>query len=163
MFIFRVIGISVAGLCGVVFCVGQTISIAITTPDQRDVTVEAGNLILSDREKPIPSDIGAPDPFIGVVEEVVEDSPVIITPIVKVVNQGELLQRLANSIQARGTAILGEDRFLLLSQKRLKVGESIVINLDGRDYELWLSSLTSTTFTVRLNDLSYTRAVLLSR
>lgn len=144
---------------------GQGVKVILNQPAQRDATIAAGEKLLANREKSVVSDEGAADPFVGKIEkapvEKVEDAPL---PVVKViVDEAELLRNLANQVSARGTAILGADKFLLLGQKRLKVGESTIINFDGKDYEVWLEGVTSTTFTIRRNNLSYTRAVLISR
>lgn len=142
----------------------QSVSIVLNQPTNRDSLIAAGKALLANREEPVALDKGAPDPFVGKVAEVVVQAPTVTAPVVRaVINEAELLQNLANRLSARGTAIMGDDRFLLLSQKRLKVGESVTINFDGKDYEVWLADVTSTTFTIRRNDLTYTRAVSLSR
>lgn len=144
--------------------VAQTISVVLNQPANRDALIMAGSALLSSRDEPLVSDKEAPDPFVGKVIEVAVQAPTVAAPVVRaVINEAELLQNLANRMSARGTAIMGDDRFLLLSQKRLKVGESVTINFDGKDYEVWLAEVTSTTFTIRRNDLTYTRAVSLSR
>lgn len=136
----------------------------INLPNQRDDVIAAGQVLLAARGGAVPSDKNAPDPFIGKVEPVAAEVPTLEVPVVRaIVNEAELLQKIANQMSARGTAIMGDDRFLLLSQKRLKVGDSITINFDGKDYEVWLAEVTSTTFTIRRNSLSYTRAVMLPR
>jgi hypothetical protein len=156
------LGIGVLGVVSI--SNAQSVSAILNQPAQRDAVIDAGHEFLAEREKLIVSDKGAPDPFIGKVEEVAAPDPSLEAPVVKaVINEAELLQNLASRISARGTAIMGTDKFLLLSQKRLKVGDSTIINFEGRDYEVWLSDVTSTTFTIRRNDLTFTRAVLLSR
>jgi len=155
----------IPALLGVSVSSGQSVTVTLNLPAQRDTVIANGAAFLAARDKTIVDDTGAPDPFIGkVVESIVEEATVENAPIAKVViNEVELLQNLANKMPARGTAIMGEDRFLLLSQKRLKVGDSTIISFDGKDYEVWLTGLSSTTFTIRRNELTYTRAVLLSR
>jgi hypothetical protein len=142
----------------------QSVTTAINLPAQRESTLELGRSFLASREKEKIEYENAPDPFIGKVAPVVAEVAVEAAPVPeKVINEVELLRNLASQISARGTAILGEDRFLLLSQKRLKVGESFIISFNGNDYEVVLSDLTSTTFTIKRNDLTFTRPVLLSR
>ncbi len=146
------------------FASAQSTSVALNQPAQRDAVIAAGADFLVKWKEPIISDQGAPDPFVGKVAEAPVQVPTIEVPVVRaVIDEAELLRNLANLMSARGTAIMGEHRFLLLSQKRLKVGESITISFEGNDYEVWLVDLSSTTFTIRRRDLTHTRAVSLSR
>jgi len=144
---------------------GQTVTIKVNLPAQREATILSGNEFLAERGKVIELEQDSPDPFIGKVIPVQEaDKPNEKLPIVNLfVNEADLLRNLSNSLLARGTAIMGADKFLLLRQKRFKVGDSITISFEGKDYEVWLSDVTSTTFTIRRNELTHTRAVLLSR
>lgn len=142
----------------------QTVTISLNPPAQRDEVILNGTNFLAARLLPIVSDLNAPDPFIGRVEKTENATLPSGDVVVKTLeNEADLLKAIANRISARGTAILGNDRFLLLGQKRLKVGESIIINFDGQDYEVSLVEITNTTFTIKRDELSYTRAVLLSR
>jgi hypothetical protein len=141
----------------------QTVTTPLNLPAQREATIAVGLGLLAVRDKEVAFDKNAPDPFIGKASPVTE-SIVEVVPIPRaVINEADLLSSLANQLSARGTAILGQDRILLLSQKRVKVGESITISFDGNDYEVVLSDLSSTTFTIKRNGLTFTRPVLLSR
>lgn len=154
-FIVCLIGFSIAQ--------AQTVTTLLNLPAQREAIITAGLGLLAVRDNEVVLDKDAPDPFIGKAAPVT-DSVVEAVPIPRVViNEADLLRSLANQLSARGTAILGQDRFLLLSQKRLKVGESITISFAGNAYEVVLSDLTSTTFTIKRNGLTFTRPVLLSR
>lgn len=71
----------------------------------------------------------------------------------------DLLGTIAALIKPSGTILLGDDRYLLLRQKRLKVGDHLTITFEGFDYDLEISAIDSTNFTLRLNREEITRPI----
>jgi hypothetical protein len=98
------------------------------------------------------------NPFTGVVREqtVVE---VATGPIPVGLSGPELLSQLAATIPSTGTLVFGGNAMLLLGPKKIKVGEKIPVNFEGKDYQLTLMSVTPTTFTVQLGKELSTRTV----
>lgn len=105
-----------------------------------------------------------PNPFVPRerVGEAVAPAAAPEAPPVPSVDGADLLARLAARIPATGTVMLGGESILLLGQKRLKVGELFTISFEGRNHELQLAAVTSTTFTVRRGENVHTRPVHLS-
>lgn len=133
----------------------------VNLPKQRDNVIEAAEAFLKSLELPVPEDKNALDPFLGNIrrDEPQVDEPAKVDVAPSEIDSVDLLRRLAQSINASGTAIMGDNRFLLTSRQRLAVGSVFVVKLNGRDYEVMLSEVTSTTFTIKRNNQAYTRAV----
>lgn len=70
-----------------------------------------------------------------------------------------LLDVIAARIMPSGTLILGGESLLIFGQKRLRVGDRLTVSYDGRDYELELTAIERTTFTLRLNRDEITRPI----
>lgn len=150
------IGFVVAGLLSACSVVAQ-----VNLPKQREDVIVAAEAFLKAREAETPKDKYALDPFLGNIQR---NAPPVEAPAKLVsapidVDSSDLLRRLALSVTASGTAIMGENRFLLTGRQRIMMGETFIIKLNGRDYEVVLSEVTSTTFTIRRNENTYTRAV----
>lgn len=98
-------------------------------------------------EKPLPD--SEPDSGIAAQGAVQPEGP---TPI-------DLLMKVSSRIAATGTANLGGQFYLLAGQKKFKVGDKLTVDYDGLPYELVITSITSTGFTLKKGDLTYTRAI----
>ncbi len=71
----------------------------------------------------------------------------------------EQLALIAARIPATGAIRLGGRPMLLLGQTRLRIGDIVRAELDGREYELVLAEITLASFTVKLGELSHTRPI----
>ena len=71
----------------------------------------------------------------------------------------ELLSQLASQLNPTGVLAVGDQALLLFGEKKVKVGEFIVIPFDKDSYDVELIALTRTTFTVRLNQAEITRSI----
>lgn len=71
----------------------------------------------------------------------------------------EFLQLIAARIVPSGTLMLGNDPLLIFGRKRLRVGDHLTVSYDGRDYELELTGIDRTNFTLRLNHDEITRPI----
>jgi len=71
----------------------------------------------------------------------------------------DLLVEIASQMSPTGSAILGGESFLLFGQKKMKVGDKITITFEGGVYEVEVTSIERTNFTIRLNRDEYTRPI----
>ncbi len=71
----------------------------------------------------------------------------------------ELLKNMADSITPSGMMQLGDRAILLVGKKKLKVGDRLSVNTDGTAYELEVSAIDRTSFTLRLKNEEITRPI----
>ena len=73
----------------------------------------------------------------------------------------QILEAIAPRVTPDGTAILPRtgEPVLFFRQKKLKVGDHLTITFDGRDYEVEITAIDRTTFTMRLNSAEITRPI----
>lgn len=71
----------------------------------------------------------------------------------------DILVMAAAQINPSGTAQLGNTAILLFGQKKLKVGDTIPFVFQGIAYELVVSVIDRTFFSLRLNDEEITRPI----
>ncbi|HRI81276.1 MAG TPA: hypothetical protein PLF88_02485 [Opitutaceae bacterium] len=70
-----------------------------------------------------------------------------------------VLETLAERLAPSGTVIIGGEAVLLFGQKRLKVGDRLTIAFEGVEYNLDITAIGRTTFTLRLNREEITRPI----
>ena len=71
----------------------------------------------------------------------------------------EILELLAARLTPSGTFIFNEKPLLVISGKRFEVGTRFTVAYDGRDYELELTAIDRTTFTLRYRGEEVTRPI----
>lgn len=71
----------------------------------------------------------------------------------------EVLAAVIDTITPSGIMQMGDVPFLLFGQKKLKVGDRIPIEFQGADYQLQITAIERTTFTLRLNKEEITRSI----
>lgn len=71
----------------------------------------------------------------------------------------DVLDRLAELIVPSGIVRLGGREILLFGQKKLKVGDRLTITFEGSDYDLDITAIGATTFTLRYNREEITRSI----
>lgn len=71
----------------------------------------------------------------------------------------ELLERIAPAITPSGTFIIGGEPFLLIGQRRVKIGDALPITFEGTPHVLVITDIQATTFTLRLNQEQLTRSI----
>jgi hypothetical protein len=69
------------------------------------------------------------------------------------------LEALAAKIIPTGSVEIGGEPILLFGQKKLKVGDRLPIIFEGKPYELEISAIEHTSFTLRLNGEEVTRPI----
>jgi hypothetical protein len=71
----------------------------------------------------------------------------------------DILAGISSSVAPTGTIKLGDTQYLLFGQKKLKVGESISIVFQGTTYELQITGVDRTSYTLRLNQEEITKPI----
>jgi hypothetical protein len=71
----------------------------------------------------------------------------------------EFLEVITGKISPSGILILGDEPLLIFGQKRLRVGDRLTVSYDGQDYDLELTAIDRSTFTLRLNRDEITRPI----
>jgi hypothetical protein len=74
-----------------------------------------------------------------------------------------LLAALAEQLDPKGTFVLGGESIILLGQKKLKVGERYPITFEGAVYELEITSIETTRFSVRYKNEELTRPIVITK
>ena len=75
------------------------------------------------------------------------------------ISDRDLLKKMAEDITPSGMMQLGDRTFLLLGKKKLKVGDHMSVNADGRAYELEIGAIDRTSFTLRFKNEEITRPI----
>jgi hypothetical protein len=71
----------------------------------------------------------------------------------------DILEIIASKVNPSGTFIMGGEPMLLISKKKFKIGDHLIIAFDGRDYEIEISSIERTSFSLRLNRAEISRPI----
>ena len=71
----------------------------------------------------------------------------------------EILDKIAAKIVPSGTIFVGGQPMLMFGKKFVKVGSHFVVTYAGSDYDLVLTSIDRTTFTLSLNKVKTTRPI----
>lgn len=131
---------------------------------QREEIVSKATALVESMGKPVVLPENLINPFVGRVEVVKEEVDTASgVSVVEALADADLLARLAAQIPVSGTATLGGDALLLLGQKRLKAGDVVRISFEGKSYELTITHVGTTSFTVGKDGLTHTRPTRLSR
>lgn len=69
----------------------------------------------------------------------------------------EILRTIAPGIQPTGTMLIGDEPYLLIGDRRLKVGDQITVTFDGGVYRIVLSSIERNAYVLRLNEQELAR------
>jgi hypothetical protein len=93
---------------------------------------------------------GLPDPFFrsnqARASEKADSEPVAPAEL----TDRELLQKLALQIEPSGHFVVGGEPVLLVNGRRLRAGDSVTLNFEGRVYQVAISSIESNSFTLQL-------------
>lgn len=141
----------------------------LTPPKNREATVAKAQALVESQKAPVVLATPLPNPFVRVSlkksEDAQQEEPSVAADTSKAVpalSGVELLTRLAALIPATGTVNLNGAPILLLSQKRLKVGDALTISFENKDYEVSIASISPTAFTITRGAHSYTRPLRLA-
>ena len=85
----------------------------------------------------------------------------VVTEAAKPTGDRQILETIAPRVTPDGTALLPRtgEPVLFFRQKKLKVGDHLTITFDGHDYEVEITAIDRTTFTMRLNSAEITRPI----
>lgn len=140
---------------------GLSEAIKINAPKLREDVLTSGKRLV---EQPKPVEFGGPnfvDPFSGVAATPTDANDVSPNP-VSVEGQeseSEIIVKLAGEIPATGTILFGDKRILLAGKKKYKTGDVIIVKYKELEYDLAITDITATTFTVKHNQVTHSRAV----
>lgn len=152
----------VVALLGADHARAQTVDVP-PFPKRAEAVQKATTLLASRGQvKPLPELLPTPFAFAGErggepapAPDSGDTTPVVVAePLAR-----DLIATLARMVPATGTVVLGSNRMLLTSQKRLKVGDVYTITLDGRTHDVTISAIDTTTFTILFRGETFTRAV----
>lgn len=121
----------------------------LPTPQQRREVLDRAAALTQPRSPaPLPPNIK--NPFVPA-----QDAPVKKAAIV---GDREVLAAIGNQIIPSGVMQAPDgELFLLLREKKLKVGDYLTITFEGRDYMIELTAIDHSSFTLRLNKEEITR------
>src|SRR6202000_2327519 len=71
----------------------------------------------------------------------------------------DLLFALAGKLTPTGTLFAAGEPILLFGQKKMKLGDRLSINFDGSAYEVIITAIERTSFTLKYNNEEYTRPI----
>ena len=149
------VGILILGIARP-FCLGQG---DVSQPAKRQAVLDLAKQLLAKESSAVKPPAGLVDPFnppaFGAV-------PVAGKPAAKahvVISDREILQQIAPSIQPSGMVMFGDQPLLLFGEKKLKVGDSLTITFEGRQYLIVVSGIGQSSFKIRLNHEEITRPI----
>lgn len=130
----------------------------IDSPQKRMMTVDTARILLTSRPvEDSGEDILKKDPFNPPRDVIAQE---IETPVGKAaLGDREVLMSLSREVTPSGTMKLGDTQILLFGQKKLKVGDSVSIVFQGVPYEIQISGIERTSYTLRLNREEITRPI----
>ena len=135
----------------------------LVTPQKRMATLDVARTLLT--SKPVDGIVEeaiAKNPFNPVQLAPVNTGPVIEQVAVSqptAMADREKLERISTQIKPSGMAKIGDTAILLFSQKKFKVGDTLPIVFEGVTYDIQITSIDRTSFTLRLNNEEITRPI----
>lgn len=139
----------------------------LNTPAKRQPVVELARRLAeptpltalpADQVNPFnPAAFGEPDPeeLRALAEAKAAASPANAKPS----TDRDFLQLIAAKIMPSGTLFLGGEPMLVFGKRRIRVGDHLTVSYDNQNYELELTAIDRTTFTLRLNREEITRPI----
>jgi hypothetical protein len=134
----------------------------VSAPGKRQAALDQASLLLAPRQNPaasLPADLvdpfNPPAPGIQATSGPVKPGEVVRGG----VTNRDILQRLAPRITPSGVLLFGGQPMLLFREKRLKVGDTLKITVEGAEYSVTISAIDPTSFKIRLNGDEVTRPI----
>ena len=133
----------------------------IPPPKKRAAAVDLARTLLA--TKPIDSaeeELAGMNPF-NPVQPVTEsvDSVNTTVAISPTLSGRDLLENISETVTPSGMMQLGDRQILVFGQKKFKVGDHIPVVYQGSTYELEVSAIDRTSFTLRLKNEEITRPI----
>lgn len=102
-----------------------------------------------------------PEGFLGAqapVVQAVAGAPVVAA-VVGPRSAQQILEAIATNLQPSGYFVIGGQQTLVFGQKRIKAGGTMTVTFEGTDYNLEITAIDRTNFTLRLNNETFTRPI----
>ncbi len=138
----------------------------VASPKAREKVLADAALVLAKGVEFVVPPSPMPNPFVAKDDgENAGSEPALATPAAgqtraaPAQSSGAQLAQLATLIPATGVITIGGSSLLLAGSKRLKIGDAFTVTLDGQAYDLTITAIGSTSFTVRRGDTIHTRPV----
>ena len=142
----------------------------IDSPDKRKLTVDAAEKLSRPVDTPAPLTL-ASNPFFPVgfdlpdADELAalraagKSLPGASPTAPAVLSDSDVLSKIADKIVPTGTIFVGGQPMLMFGKKFVKVGTHFTVTYSGSSYDVALTSIDRTTFTLRLNRQEITRLI----
>ncbi|MFH1499715.1 MAG: hypothetical protein ABII82_18035 [Verrucomicrobiota bacterium] len=133
----------------------------ILPPKAREAVVERAKALMNrDTEAAARLPEKAINPFDPASGQPVVEEPTVVQPIAPARMSDDLqLRKLAGTLNPTGTISLGGDAYLLFGQKKFKVGESLPIVFEGVTYNVLVTDIQSTSFSIRFGEAEIVRPI----
>jgi hypothetical protein len=128
----------------------------VVSSGKRQATLDLASQLLTVRKNPaseLPDDLT--NPFNPGVKAADNQKPTR-TPSS---SDRDVLVKIASTIAPSGMMMFGGRPLLMLREKKLRVGDSLKLNLDGFDYIVVITAIDPTSFRLRLNREEITRPI----
>ena len=106
-----------------------------------------------------PPNFDQPDPEELLAQQAAAASSLASSGVSRPMGPRGVLEMLADRIVPSGILRMGGTSILLFGQKKLKVGDRLTITFDGIDYNLDITQIGSTTFTLRFQGEEIARSI----
>jgi hypothetical protein len=129
---------------------------------KRSATVERAVLYAQQKDAAsLPADLKNPFSPQGFDQADVEDNRIKnqTAESSKALGDNEILESIAAKLKPSGSLVFSGQPILLYGQKKLKVGDHLTISFEGHDYEVEITTIERTTYTLRLNRAEITRPI----
>jgi hypothetical protein len=138
----------------------------VAAPVKRAVSVDFAAKLLSPQSKT--ADLTAPiNPFTLNGSRMAEAEPdqgqAAAAKAAMMASNRSLLIALAELLEPKGTFIVGGEAIILLGQKKLKVGDVYPITFEGAVFELEITAIETTRFSVRYKNEEITRPIVITK
>lgn len=141
----------------------------LASPKNRDEAVERALALLAAAEfldqpealvSPFaPPNFDQPDPGELLAQQAAAASSLASRGVSRPMGPRGVLEMLAERIVPSGILKMGGQSILLFGQKKLKVGDRLTITFDGIDYDLDITTIGDTNFTLRYQGEEITRSI----
>jgi hypothetical protein len=155
---------ALALICGLVLNLSGAPDVA--APSQRSNTVSFAERILKPKPVVIPSNYSNPFTLSGERTsggDAVDQEQAAAAKAAILASNRNLLAVLADKLEPKGTFVVGGEAIILLGQKKLKVGETYSITFEGAVYELEITGIETTRFSVRYKNEELTRPIVTTK
>lgn len=134
----------------------------VSTLEKRTATLDLARTLLTTKSfNDTSEEIARKNPF-NPGRAIAQNEQVAVGPVVEsvvAVEDRDRLSALAASVTPTGTMQLGGTPYLLFGQKKFKEGDRMPISFQGATYEVQISAIERSSFTLRLNKEEITRPI----